>query len=255
MWSIFDSQIWKHWFGLLVCHKWDNKKVTYCWNNNNKNNCIQVQRVSLAAALHISCLLYMFHNPEYYIVFGQQVDISLLLTTWLNHHSRMLTQVCAIVLVDVTMMTSSNGIIFRVTGPLCGEFTGQRWIPHSPVSGEFPTQRLVTWSFDVFFDLRVNKRLSKQWWGWWFETAESSLWRHCNDSCRKRLCDGFYEKWAQFLHMVIPVPFVMTVVISYDYPCPCNVRITYSFGLRKYKQCRCYCSYIHKSSELVILIL
>ena len=29
------------------------------------------------------------------------------------------------------MMTSSNGDIFRVTGHLCGEFTGQRWIPHT----------------------------------------------------------------------------------------------------------------------------
>ena len=29
----------------------------------------------------------------------------------------------------------------------------------SPVIGEFPTQRPVTWSFDVFFDLRLNKRL------------------------------------------------------------------------------------------------
>ena len=27
------------------------------------------------------------------------------------------------------MMTSSNGNIFRVTGPLCGEFTSHRWIP------------------------------------------------------------------------------------------------------------------------------
>ena len=27
------------------------------------------------------------------------------------------------------MMTSSNGNVFRVTGPLCGEFTGHRWIP------------------------------------------------------------------------------------------------------------------------------
>ena len=27
-----------------------------------------------------------------------------------------------------TMMTSSNGNIFRVTGPLCGELTGHRWI-------------------------------------------------------------------------------------------------------------------------------
>ena len=51
-------------------------------------------------------------------------------------------------------MTSSNGNIFRVTGPLCGEFTGP---------GEFPAQRPVTRSFDVVFDLRwingwVNNR-------------------------------------------------------------------------------------------------
>ena len=39
------------------------------------------------------------------------------------------------------MMTSSNGNIFRVTGPLCG---------NSPVTGEFPSQRPVTRSFDTF---------------------------------------------------------------------------------------------------------
>ena len=52
---------------------------------------------------------------------------------------------------------------------------------NSPVSGEFPAQRPVTRSFDVFFDLRVNKRLSKHSWGWWFETQSRSLWRHRND--------------------------------------------------------------------------
>ena len=67
------------------------------------------------------------------------------------------------------MMTSSNGSIFRVTGPLCGEITGP---------GEFPVERPVTRSFDVFFHLRLNKRLSKQPWGWWFETPGWSLWRH-----------------------------------------------------------------------------
>ena len=41
---------------------------------------------------------------------------------------------------------------------------------NSPVPGEFPAQRTVTRSFDVFFDLCLNKRLSKQPWGWWFET-------------------------------------------------------------------------------------
>ena len=51
---------------------------------------------------------------------------------------------------------------------------------NSPVPGEFPTQRPVTRSFDVYFDLRPNKWLSKQPWGWWFETLSCSLWRHRN---------------------------------------------------------------------------
>ena len=80
------------------------------------------------------------------------------------------------------MMTSSNGNIFRVTGPLCGEFTGP---------GEFHAQRPVMRSFDVFFDLRLNKRLSKQPWGWWFETPSWSLWRQCNDKHDVLLC--FYH--------------------------------------------------------------
>ena len=41
---------------------------------------------------------------------------------------------------------------------------------NSPVPGDFPAQRPVTRSFDAFFDLRPNKRLSKPLWGWWFET-------------------------------------------------------------------------------------
>ena len=51
---------------------------------------------------------------------------------------------------------------------------------NSPVPGEFPAQRPVTRSFDVFFDLHPNKRLSKQWRGWWFETLSCPLWRHRN---------------------------------------------------------------------------
>ena len=75
------------------------------------------------------------------------------------------------------MMTSSNGNIFRVTVPLCWEFTGP---------GEFPTQRPVTRSFDGFFNLGLNKRLSEQPWNWWFETPSWSLWRQCN-GCLNRL--------------------------------------------------------------------
>ena len=51
---------------------------------------------------------------------------------------------------------------------------------NSPVTGEFPAQRPVTWSLGVFFELRLNKRLSIQSRRRWFETPPRSLWRHCN---------------------------------------------------------------------------
>ena len=50
----------------------------------------------------------------------------------------------------------------------------------SPVTCEFPTKRPVTRNLDVSFDLHLNKRWSKQSWGWWFETASRPLWLHCN---------------------------------------------------------------------------
>ena len=53
-------------------------------------------------------------------------------------------------------------------------------VRNSSVTSEFPAQRPVTQSFDVFFDLHLNKRLSKQSWDWWFEMALRSLWHHCN---------------------------------------------------------------------------
>ena len=65
----------------------------------------------------------------------------------------------------VSMRTSLKGIISRVTGPLCGEF---------------PSQRPVTRNFDIFFDQCLNKRLSKQLRGWWFETPSRPLRHHSN---------------------------------------------------------------------------
>ena len=72
----------------------------------------------------------------------------------------------------------------------------------SPVPGEFPTQRPVTRSFGVFFDLRLNKWLSKQSWGWRFETLLCPLWRQCNEKIQcaapaSRPCQwGFYIIWS-----------------------------------------------------------
>ena len=82
---------------------------------------------------------------------------------------------------------------------------------NSHVTGEFAAQRPVTRSFDVFFDLHLNKRLSKQSWGWWFETPPCPLWRHCNvtqvnpcmyctqQSCSHHTCTllvSYHEDWV-----------------------------------------------------------
>ena len=55
--------------------------------------------------------------------------------------------------------------------PFERESPGHRW---------FPSQSPVTRSFDVFFDLRLNKLSSKQSRRRWFETPLRSLSRHCD---------------------------------------------------------------------------
>ena len=80
--------------------------------------------------------------------------------------------------------------------PFVREFTGP---------GEFPTQRPVTRSFGVFFDLRLNKRLNKQSWGWWFETLSRPSWRHRNDN-------GNPRTWKNSLH-IEGTPWTVTAVL------------------------------------------
>ena len=90
---------------------------------------------------------------------------------------------------SINMMTSSNEKKIHVTGPLCREFTRHLWIPLTKASQwpvNSPHKGSVTWvarSFDVFFDRGRNKRLSKQWRRWWFETASCSLWRRLMYPC------------------------------------------------------------------------
>ena len=66
----------------------------------------------------------------------------------------------------------------------------------SLVTGEFLAQRPVTRIFDVLFHLRLNKRLSKQSWGWWFETLSRPLWRHCNAG--KLLSGRLCGSWLRY---------------------------------------------------------
>ena len=67
---------------------------------------------------------------------------------------------------------------------------------NSPVTGEFPWQRPVTRSFDVFFDLRLKKRLNKQSRRRWFETTWRPLWRHRNTYS--------FSIYSAFIHASLP---------------------------------------------------
>ena len=92
--------------------------------------------------------------------------------------------------VGAVMVTSSNGNIFRVTGNLCGEFTGPWWIPRTKASDA------ELW---CFLDLRLNKRLGKQSWGWWFETLLRPLWRH-SSVCRETVKESIVAKTCTDSH-------------------------------------------------------
>ena len=106
--------------------------------------------------------------------------------------------------------------IFRVTGPFAG---------NTSVTGEVPAQRPVTWSFDVFFYLRMNKRLGKQSWGWWFETPSRPLWRHCNIF----LHDFFSFKLKQERNTFVFVRWTCSCEVSDYFHC-----ISYLIGINWY---------------------
>ena len=111
--------------------------------------------------LHCLKLLHMRFYMQCLPTFAKQWIVYLY---WIAHFrpiSHNNTNTCTVIMwCNHCIMTSCNGNNFCITRPLREEFTGHRWIPH---------KKPVTRSFGAFFDLRLNKRLSKQSWGWWFE--------------------------------------------------------------------------------------
>ena len=109
--------------------------------------------------------------------------------------------------------------IFTTLLAICAE--------NSPVTSEFPTQRPVTQSFDVFFDLSLNERLSKQSWGWWFQMPSCPLWHHDNASHvsfytpRNKVRGGVYWnnsklEWG-FLNLHSLISLLSTVLLLQKY--------------------------------------
>ena len=110
---------------------------------------------------HIHLLSYRLHHPSHWPKSNPNdafYGVEIILVPVICNKKVRIPGISCYRLPVLYMMTSSNGNIFRVTGPLCGEFTGDRWIPLAKASDA---------ELDVFFDRRLNKRLSKQSWGWW----------------------------------------------------------------------------------------
>ena len=97
-------------------------------------------------------------------------------------------------------------------------------VGNSPVPGEFPSQRPVTRSFDVFFDLRLNKRLSKESWDWWFETTSRTLWPvslgYDVTVMNGLAADGLTIWWVRTTVVMVLTYFVQKFPVSVRYEKP-----------------------------------
>ena len=115
------------------------------------------------------------------------------------------------------MMTSSNGNNCRVTGPLCG----------APVTGEFPSQRPVTQSFDIVFHLRlingsVNNREAGDLRRHHATYDATVLWNYFISHDSPISIDDGFTPWIDFKYhrqslSICSVPFLFTPQTSVPY--------------------------------------
>ena len=165
--------------------------LTQCWISFQKT----AKRGVFARVLTTVALCYNHHvhsclrNEVYDFEFDTVADGSHSYdVSWSSNHRQL-----NCLFKSLFSLTTNTTPKLRVTGPLWRKSGGlamrKTMTTFSALlaicagnSGEFPAQRQVTRNFDVFFDLRLNKRLSKLSQGWWFETPSQSLWRHCNRS-------------------------------------------------------------------------
>ena len=156
--SIFDtrhvSPILRH---IFCCRGWRYILMAY-WRCIDCYNILGLNYETSHPYIHTH--IYMFNGMAWN-------DWSLLNT--INHHMMLnVTLLCTTLPWWRYQMETFSALLAHCVGNL-------------PLTGEIPAQRPVTRSFGVFFDLCLNKRLSKPSWGWWLMTPSRSLWRHGND--------------------------------------------------------------------------
>ena len=165
---------WYHFVAIAILHQ---PRPTVSADINTR---LQLSDTSSIPPMHGGFLLIYMYCISYCLLWYHMHNmsrnwwfhfiLSILIHRW-NTKINCLNTIPSSVLLLI-MMTSSNGKKSALL-TLC--------LGNSLVTGEFPSRRPVTPNFGVFFDIRLNKRLSKHSWGWWFETPSHPLWRRCNE--------------------------------------------------------------------------
>ena len=124
---------------------------------------------------------------------------------------------------------------------------------NSPATGEFPSQRPLTRSIDVFSDLRPNKRLSEQSRRRWFGTQSRPLWRHCNMDTRRvwsiRICyNASHLVYVFFFFRKIW--YIIMKQCGYFYKTYCIFKRTDGIGLKSNYTSTRLCLYVRLSSVM-----
>ena len=152
------------WLGAWLVPSYNTKTNTHLWSIVNWPTENELERILLFKLTYIISWIYVW-NSIWKILGHFLSSLSMLIMLL----ATLATFSTGFFLWEPScIMTSSNGNISVLTAICAG---------NSLVTGEFPAQRPVTWSFDVFFDLRLSKLWGKQ---WWFETPSCPLWLHCN---------------------------------------------------------------------------
>ena len=136
------------------------------WRHRTCSSLVQVVICFLTAPRHYRNLCWLIVCEVCY--FSQRATCQKLFKISFVYVTKLLLQHY----IHISLITSSNGNISALLD-FC--------VSNSPVTGEFPKQRPVTRSFEVFFDLRLKKLLSKQTWDRWFETPSHPSWCLCKD--------------------------------------------------------------------------
>ena len=168
------------------------------WSDSDRGDCRRRRAVDISSCVSV------IKSHRFFIEFkshtGYQMDNELWGQTnevsTRNRGNLRFSNICRSSLANITDVEMIQAVYMTVSLSILSNFVvhddviewrhSQRYWPfvweNSPVTGEFPTQKPLTRSFDVFFDLRLNKRLNMQSWGWWFETSSRPLWRHRNEA-------------------------------------------------------------------------